>query len=301
MPTSHQAHTIKILVAVDGSAHADAALRWVISLRHAGLVPDCVLLHVQRPVMSGEVGLISPADVVAEHREHAGKIVMTHAADILGASGLTYTPLTQAQSDIPAALLDCAAHHGCEAIVVGRRGQGALRAALLGSVSTGVIHGASLPTIVVNPEVPPLTAAPLRILLATDGSSAANRAAGFAGALACRAARGEVHLLHVRPDITMAEAILGPAERLIEQWSGLNEGEALDSARDIIVRSGAACHVFRVVAGEPHQVILSAAAEIGCSLIAMGTRGLGPVTGALAGSVAQHVVKAAQVPVLLAR
>lgn len=292
---------IKMLIAVDGSAHAHAALRWALSLPRAGLVPHCVVLDVQRPVMSGEVGLISPAQDVIEQRERAVEMVMTQAAEVLRDSRVPYTLVSETQTEVAAAISRCATNHGCDAIVVGRRGQGALRAALLGSVSAGLVQSATLPVIVVNMEVPPLTSTPLRILLATDGSNAANRAAAFAGALSSRTEKGEVHVLHVRPDITAAEVIFGPTERMIEQWSGSNETEAIDSARDIIVRSGAACHVFPVVAGDPQQVILRTAAEAGYGLIAIGTRGLGPVSGTLADSVAQHVIKAAHVPVSLVR
>jgi nucleotide-binding universal stress UspA family protein len=101
--------------------------------------------------------------------------------------------------------------------------------------------------------------------------------------------------------MTLAETILGPTERLIEQWSGSNETQTLDGVRDVVERAGAWCAVFPVVAGEPNQVVLREANELNAGMIAMGTRGLGPVSGLLAGSVALHVLQHARVPVLLAR
>lgn len=300
MANREKVRPLKLLVAVDGSAHSDAAVRWLASLTTVGLDVHCVLLNVQPPIMSGEVGAIAPANVAAQAHERSGRAALEHAAEILRGAGVDFTLTHETATNIPAAVLACAQAQGSAAIVLGRRGRGALRAALLGSVSAGVVQHASLPVIVVNAAVPALTFAPLRILMATDGSAAANRAAAFTGALASRAANAEVHVLHVRPDITVAEAIFGPKERLIEQWSGGNEAQAIDSARDIVASSGTACHVFPVVAGDPEKIIQRVAAEIGCGMIAMGTRGLGPVSGALTGSVAQHVATSAHVPVLLA-
>lgn len=291
----------KVLVAIDGSAHSDAAVRWLASLKPAGLDAHCVLMNVQPPIMSGEIGAIVPASVAAEAHERSGNAALEPAADVLRDAGVAVTLARAADSNIATALLAHAAAQGCEAMVLGRRGRGALRTALFGSVSAGVVQHATLPVIVVNEAVAPLSSVTLRILLATDGSAAANRAAVFASTLASRATNAEVHLLHVRPDITMAEAIFGPKERLIEQWSGDNEAQAIGSARDIVASSGVTCHVFPVVAGDPEKIIQRAAAQISCGMIALGTRGLGPVSGMLMGSIAQHVVQQAVVPVLLVK
>lgn len=290
--------TLKLLAAVDGSAHADAALRWIASLANIGIDLNCTLLHVQQPILAGEVGLIAPADVALAARERHTQEVIERAVKMLHA--VPVTPVAETASDVAAALLACVQQHACDAIVVGRRGQGALRAALLGSVSAGVVQHASLPVIVINQQVQPV-APPLRIVLAADGSEAAVRAAACAARIAKRVPDGEVHVLHVRPDMTLAETILGPTERLIEQWSGATETQALDRARDTIEHTGATCAIFRVVAGDPHKVILREAGDLNAGMIAMGTRGLGPVSGLLAGSVALHVLQHARVPVLLAR
>jgi nucleotide-binding universal stress UspA family protein len=301
MAASGRQTPVKFLLAVDGSNYSDAAVRWLAGLKSTGLGVHGVLLNVQPPIMSGEVGSIAPVSVAEEAHERKSIAALDPAAALLREAGVDVTLVREAASNIAEALLACAAAHGCEAIVLGRRGRGPLRAALFGSVSAAVVQRASVPVILVNAQVPPLASAPLRILLATDGSAAANRAAAFAGSMAARAANAEVHVLHVRPDSTIAEAVFGPKEQLLEQWSGGNEGEAIDSARNVVVNSGAACHVFPAIAGDAHAIIQRTAGEIGCGMIALGTRGLRPVSAMLAGSVAQQVVQHAVVPVLLAK
>ena len=56
-----------------------------------------------------------------------------------------------------------------------------------------------------------------------------------------------------------------------------------------------------MVAGHPSDVILERLREGRHDLLVMGTRGLGRVGSALLGSVAQAVLHAAEVPVLVVR
>ncbi len=70
--------SLSLLVAVDGSAHSDAAVHWLASLGTAQKVVRCVILNVQKPVMAGEVGAILPASVaIAERTQHAEDILKT--------------------------------------------------------------------------------------------------------------------------------------------------------------------------------------------------------------------------------
>ena len=47
-------------------------------------------------------------------------------------------------------LIDLARRHGCDAIIMGARGRGALRSALLGSVSQRVVQDAAVPVTIIK-------------------------------------------------------------------------------------------------------------------------------------------------------
>jgi len=235
------------------------------------------------PDVSGEAGAPAPEGSAAD--------ILEHAAAILRASGIPCEIETQI-ADPAAAITSRAEALGCDAIVIGRRGLGAVRAALLGSVSAEVIRRSRLPVAVVCTLQPGMPGVPLRLLLAVDGSDSALRAAAFAARLAC-VCDSEVHLLHVEPGVTVAGAVFGPRDKLIEHWSGTHTQKALSGARRVLEDAGVD-YVEHVLTGaDAHSAILEAARENACSVIAMGTRGLGPLTGLLLGSVAQSVLEQA--------
>lgn len=293
--------SLSLLVAVDGSDHSGAAVRWVASLRAARRAVRCVLLNVKKPLMAGEVGAILPASIAMAERTQRANDILDAAASVLRAGGFELNVKQKTDEDVATAVLPCARDHKCDVIVLGRRGQGALRAALLGSVSASVVRQATLPVMVINDSVSPLSTGPLRILVACDGSAPSSRAAAAAAQVARCADAGGVQLMHVRPDLTVVGAIFGPRDRLLEHWSGADWEQGLAEARTILEKAGCTYTVHPVFGDHPGEQILQMADRLGCGMIAMGTRGFGPVSQVLLGSVAQHVVERARVAVLLSR
>lgn len=155
--------------------------------------------------------------------------------------------------------------------------------------------------IVINTGVQPRVDAPLRIMVACDGSFSASRAAKAAARFALEAGVREVHLLHVRPDLTLAGAIFGPRERLLQQWSGAGAEEAIADVRRSVEMAGCNCIVHLGLGDHPGEEILRMSDKLGCGMVAMGTRGHGPVAGLLLGSVARYVLERARIAVLLSR
>ena len=288
----------KLLVAVDGSAHARTALAWVAGLARLGVALRCVILNAQRPLMSGEVGTIAPASVSIAERDCNARDILAQAVRVLEDAGVACDP-EHTLDDPVDAILASATAHACDAIVLGRRGQGVLRSALLGSVSNETVRRARLPVVVINETLAPPQDGPLAILVALDGSSAAERAARFASQLAQASAGSTLHLLHVQPALTVAEAVLGPRDQLLERWSGGGVERAFAGVRNMLAGSGLAWQEHSRLSNETGDAIALAATELGCSLIAMGTRGLGPIAGRLLGSAAQRVIEQARVPVAL--
>src|SRR5215208_6054332 len=92
-----------------------------------------------------------------------------------------------------AEIIDQAEEVGAGLIVMGSRGFGPIRRALMGSVSDSVVRHAHCPVMVVRGEA---TEFPNKILLATDGSEEAHLAATTAADVAQRTG-SELHVVHV--------------------------------------------------------------------------------------------------------
>jgi nucleotide-binding universal stress UspA family protein len=93
------------------------------------------------PMMAGEL-----AEVARDRAQEALDAAADEAADA-GIAAITYLR----QGDIPARIMELAELIGDAVIVVGSDGRGAIGRALLGSVSTRLVHAASCPVLVVRP------------------------------------------------------------------------------------------------------------------------------------------------------
>jgi len=138
------------------------------------------------------------------------------------------------------------------------------------------------------------------VLVPIDGSAAALRALEHALQVLRTQPGARVHALNVQaPKIhTWPGKLVSPDMIAAEQRK---EGHALlVPAEQMAQLEGVTC-LTHVSIGQPADEILAYAGRHGCDGIWMGTRGLGAVTALVLGSVAQHVVHLAQVPVTLVK
>lgn len=138
------------------------------------------------------------------------------------------------------------------------------------------------------------------ILVPTDGSDGARRAAEHARALAERFG-SVVHVVNV-VDSRAYSASLADVDAAIDQQVELlrRHGEAAVE-RLVEVLEGAVDVETGIVEGVPHRAILEYAADEGCDLIALGSHGRTGIDRYLLGSVSERVVRKADVPVLTVR
>jgi len=138
-----------VVVGVDGSEESVAALRWAVEAARLRVVPLRVVHTWQYPqwllgpgasTLPGPVDEMDAAAHGLIHRVLAG--VDTHGVTIETAI---------VQGDIVSVLLDEAERAAL--VVLGRRGIGGVRRLLLGSVSSGVVHGAKCPVVILPHEV----------------------------------------------------------------------------------------------------------------------------------------------------
>lgn len=144
-------HSMRILVAVDGSPGAFQALRHVAGLARSGLRLVAVLAHVQEGPGPMELLRASDPSAVGRAGLAAGEHRVAEAGARLDGEGVAWEGVARVADGDPAhALLDIAREHGCAAIVVGAHRSGLLRHVLLGSVARTLVAESPLPVTVVR-------------------------------------------------------------------------------------------------------------------------------------------------------
>jgi nucleotide-binding universal stress UspA family protein len=135
-----------VVVAVDDSAAARAALRWAAAQAHLARAPLKVMHAFQPHHVAGVFGL-AKLQPDAEWRADAQQWLMEIVKEEIGDIVDVELEAHRAAEGPAAAVLDAAA--GAALIVVGSRGRGAAVSALHGSVSSAVLRHAPCPVVVV--------------------------------------------------------------------------------------------------------------------------------------------------------
>ena len=146
---------MKILLPVDGSEYALAAVRHAIRLVGEGLDASFILANVQAPAYLIEVLLANP-DAIGRATGATAADAIEGGRALLQQTNIPYQ-VEPATGDAVPVLLGLIERLGCDAVIMGTRGHGALRATLLGSVSQGLVHLASVPVRLVKLAVLPVT------------------------------------------------------------------------------------------------------------------------------------------------
>lgn len=145
---------MKILLPVDGSEAALDAVRFAIGLARQGLALECVLGNVQEPATLYEVVVAHDAEVLRDISGSAGMHALAPAEALLRQAGIA-CELEVTSGDAAHRLVEMAERFGCDMVVMSARGNGALREALLGSVSQSVLHASPVPVLLVRPPPAP--------------------------------------------------------------------------------------------------------------------------------------------------
>lgn len=140
----------KIVVGVDDSEHGHAALRWACAEAHVWDDPEIVVVHAwhypYRNRRSGHTDL--KASIEADAREALDELVAE--AHTSAGDGVTITASLIEESPVEALI---AAAQGADLLVIGSRGRGGFKAALLGSVSQQVAQHGPCPVVIVREGV----------------------------------------------------------------------------------------------------------------------------------------------------
>jgi nucleotide-binding universal stress UspA family protein len=140
---------LKLLVPTDGSDNALRAVHHVAILAQHGVPIEVVLLNVQRPVMSGEVGQGAPIEIAEDKRALAAGTAIAKARAVLDAAKLPVS-VHEAIGAAAAEIARAADELQCDGIVMGHRGLGVLKSLVMGSVSEQVVRLAKVPVTLVK-------------------------------------------------------------------------------------------------------------------------------------------------------
>ena len=274
---------LRVLVGIDDSATCDLGVQWTHALRTSGPVE----------VFLGAV--YYPDDAASHYGVHADNIIdRVPEVEAMMARDLVHRFGGDPTNVFPRArrgigrigdhLLELADEEKVDAIVLGTGQKTGL--GRLGSVSTIVVNDAECSVICVPPQahVPTLTVPAVRTaLVATDLSSFANRAVSYAFGIT--PTDGTVHIVHVikedaevdKADITRQLAALAP----------------------VSAKQRVETHI--VVGDDAAEALAQAAARHGVDVICISSRGRSGITRALVGSVADRLLRATRLPVLVLR
>jgi nucleotide-binding universal stress UspA family protein len=137
-----------------------------------------------------------------------------------------------------------------------------------------------------------MTATIRKILLPVDFSVQSQRAAAYAATLA-RQVGASIHLMHVVENSTFPRAV--------------DRSTDCDSCRPNLTALAATLHLaadrisIEVRTGSPAETIVDAAADCGCDLVVMATRGCNRQPDLGVGRIAEHVIRGAECPVLVVK
>jgi nucleotide-binding universal stress UspA family protein len=294
----------RILLATDASKEANLAARTAVAIAEkTGSELHTVLVGLSTAYIG--IGPPEIADIPAPRQEEldeeAQRLLVDQVWQIEAAGGaVTRAHLRTGRPDEEIVAL--AEEISAGLIVVGSRGLGAIRRALMGSVSDSVVRHAHCPVLVVREDEEPVSSSS-RILLATDGSAEAALSARTAADIADKFG-SELHVVYVVHLLPMSSELSYVASRAYREAYEEAEQEAqrlLDEQVRMVQEAGGKVAQAHLVTGRPDEEVVRLSEELGAGLIALGSRGLGGLKRALMGSVSDSVVRHAHCPVLVMR
>lgn len=137
----------KIIVPVDGSESADKAIKAAVEIAKS-MDAELLFLYVQNINQLAINACLT--DAIMRAVEEAGNEILDRAASLVP-EGVKSKELRVSGSPGPA-VVEAASDQNADMIVMGSRGLGMIKAALLGSVSQYVVEQAHCPVMVVKGE-----------------------------------------------------------------------------------------------------------------------------------------------------
>lgn len=306
---------MRILMAVDPSEHAQEAIRFVksvdwpkasevylihvIEMKHASsLIPSDGPSSWDRVISQARGKLVTQAKGFLEHTKK----------EILEERALTIKSLVM--EGLPGAeILQAVKDYQIDLVILGTRGLSNVKRFLLGSTSDWVMREAPCSVLLVREKLSKVTMGKnaAKILLATDGSSAALSTVNMLGLLTCK----------TPPKVTVAHVVGKPAylegwywgkgkaafKQLAEQLLEKAHNEGASHLEEISQRvEGLGMEIDTVLTkGDPAEEIVKIAERSKTKLIMVGSKGIMGGKPVPLGGVVRKIARYAPCSVLLTR
>jgi len=296
-----------IVVPLDGSSFAEQALPHAARLaRKSGALLRIALVHT--PTSRWDPGVefrIFDPDVEIQVREQEYAYLERVAGEFPSGAGFR-VECALLNGAVAEALEDYIVRTGTDLVVMTSHGRGGLGRLVLGNVADQLVHRLHVPVLVVRPEEKQrMSTAPEapRILVPLDGSETAasilEQAATFA-----RLTGAELILLSVvQPIPILLPPFIWPPEQLTRspEQRELMTRRYLEGVKSALRAKDLSVQSRVTESSKVAREIIRMARQEQCGLIAMATHGAGGLDRVMLGSVADQVVRHADVPVLLLR
>lgn len=295
-----------ILVPLDGSAFAEQALAWAVPLAAGARAKlRLVLVHeLPSPPPLDEVTsrLYTRVELTTRSsqrdylRGQAARLKAEHPVQVVGATfdGAPAEALLRYVQDMRPDL-----------VVMTTHARGGLERAWLGSVADRLLRTLEIPMLLIRPReaAADTVAKAERILVALDGSRRAEAALPPAMAVAGLLGASLTLLQSVGPvpAVTRPPAAIpvGFDQELTAMQRGLAQ-DYLDSLAEVVSAAGVPASGAAVVSPGAVEAI-QAATQAEMDMVALATRGRGGLPRLVLGSVADKLIRAGRVPVLVTR
>ena len=139
----------RVLLAVDGSAHAARAVEYVCRFGDEGIPVEASLVNVQLPILSGNVRRFVSQEMIDSYHREEGDAALQDAKQALTRAGIRFESRIMA-GHLAQTIVRLAEEDRCARIVMGTRGLGAIGNVVLGSVAYNVVHLASIPVTLIK-------------------------------------------------------------------------------------------------------------------------------------------------------
>ncbi|MDA1188929.1 MAG: universal stress protein [Chloroflexi bacterium] len=295
----------RVLVTLDGSPLAEQALPYA-RLLSKGLGIPLVLFRAYNPMPDMAYPPSGAAwDRISDMMRDEAAGYLTRQAKLLRNGDVDATTAMEAGNPTDEIIQE-AERQRTTLVVMTTHGRSGVARGILGSVATRVVNAGNIPVFLVKAKDKPASANSITldtILVALDGSPLAEQALPHVNTLA-KSLDLNVVLLNIHEQMHVEVDFIGrsksPNEKSFREYEA-KAAEYLEKLATKVKGQGVTKVEQRIEHGQPADVFADIARDLPNSFIAITTHGRSGLGRWIMGSVADRVVREANVPVLMTR